>query len=60
MNITKFYNALIIIQKIILKKSPKKIDKEQNSEGETFKYLMTFDTFDEYTIKKDNYFGKQL
>lgn len=59
MNITKVYNALIIMQKILLKNSSKKIDEEQNSEGETFKYLMTFDIFDEYTIKKDNYFGQQ-
>ena len=41
-------------------KNIKKVDKEQNSEGEVFKYLMTFDNFDEYTIKKDTYFDEKL
>ena len=43
-----------------IKKNTKKVDKEQNSEGEVFKYLMTFDNFDEYTIKKDTYFDGKL
>ena len=43
-----------------IQKYSEKIDKEQNSQGEVFKYLMTFDTFDEYTIKKDTYFDQQL
>ena len=43
-----------------IEKKSKKIDKEQNSQGEVFKYLMTFDSFDEYTIKKDTYFDQKL
>lgn len=43
-----------------IEKNSKKLDKEQNSQGEAFIYLMTFDNFDEYTIKKDTYFDERL
>ena len=39
-----------------LLKNKQEIDKEQNSKGEVFKYLLTFDFFDESTKKKDIYF----
>lgn len=35
-----------------------KIDEEQNSKDEILKYLITFDNFDPYTIKKDIYFDQ--
>ena len=43
-----------------IKKNTKNVDKEQNSEGEVFKYLMTFNNFDELTIKQDTYFDGKL
>lgn len=42
-----------------IEKNSNKIDKEQNSQGEVLKYLMTFDNYDEYTIKKDTYFDEK-
>ena len=42
-----------------IKKNEKKIDKEQNSQGEAYKYIMTFDNYDEYTIKKDTYYNEK-
>ena len=42
-----------------IKNNAKKIDKEQNSQGEVYKYLMTFDNYDEYTIKKDTYYDEK-
>ena len=43
-----------------LEKNSRQIDKEQNSQGEVFKFLMTFDYFDEYTIKEDIYYNENL
>ena len=42
-------------KKYLLKNS-NEIDLEQNSQGEIFKYLLTFDSFNELTKLKDIYF----
>ena len=39
-----------------LLKNKDKIDKEQNSQGEVFNYLLTFDNFDEITKSRDIYY----
>ena len=39
-----------------LLKNKDKIDKEQNSQGEVFSYLLTFDNYDEITKSKDIYY----
>ena len=41
-------------------KNSNKSDEDQNSKDEVFKYLMTFDNFDKYTINKDIYFDEKI
>ena len=42
--------------KVYLTKNKNEIDKEQNSQGEVLKYLLTFDNYDAITKQKDIYF----
>ena len=42
-----------------IEKNKEKIDKQQNSQGEVLKYLLTFDNYDEYTMKKDIYYEQK-
>ena len=42
-----------------IKKNKDKVDKNQNSKGEVFQYLLTFDDYDEYTMKKDIYYDSK-
>ena len=41
-------------------KNSNKIDFGQNSQGEAFTYLLTFDYFDQYTIVKDIFFEENI
>ena len=43
-----------------LEKYSNQIDKNQNSQGEVFKYLLLFDYFDKFTIKGDIYMNEKL
>ena len=53
-------NLFNINKKKYLEKYSNQIDKNQNSQGEAFKYLLSFDYFDKFTIKSDIYMNEKL